>query len=1051
MKIKEIYIDGFGIFHDLRIRDLDPRINIFFGLNEAGKSTLHAFQRRVLFGFPDKRSRLNLYPPLAGGRHGGWMVVLDDRNGGYTVERYSEEKDVRVVGPDGSALGEGELSKLLGYIDESIFTSIFAFGLTELQDFDSLNRDKIRERLYSAGTGTGTASIPAIRDEFEGVRSELFKLQGSKPKMNELFREMKDLNSRLREIRTEVDEFDGLHEELSGLANKISRLEYERNELRKNLIHRENIRAVWEDWRSMAEAEEALEQLPLLENFPENGVARLDSLLERAKEYENSLREIENRLQTLGIQKEQISIDDRPVACREDIGRLQRSQEKYASAVMDRVGLKEKLRRDREGLVKVLRNIGPEWDEVRLAGLDASVPAREQIRKQEKALTEAELAIRDAEIEKRGLEREISDVEKAASRAESENAPEEGLLSPEEYRRQKQALEQIRIIAMRLRENEIELRHLHEKANWLSATGFQLATVLPPSLLTAFIVLLLSVSFYLVYSLFRLNLVAGLVVSAIMGLGVLAYRLVGRKAAFRGRRKAEAPGTGRSYTADLAEQQAGLKSEIEILKGGMMEQARICGFSSIPEVSQIEKKEAGLQAAYDLIKQREDYDKKKAEFSRRIEELCRQVSAVEKSIRKIKDEKNALEMEWQRWLSERGLAQDLSPKGALEVFNLIREAKEKQRSIAELEDRISDMERFCEEFELSVHAVMEKCGSTGKGGGGDIRLEVERMSEALDEAAEAKNRLQAIEDKKIELAEEKKNAETKLQDVRDEMTSLIMGGGADSEATFRENEKIWRNRKGLEERIRISEHNIRRASGGGEKYAAFLKEVKSSDPEELASGIEEIKEKQEGVEAELAGLREERGKITERIDQLERRQESSELRLELNLKREQLRKLTEQWTIYTLAASVMRRAVEIYEKERQPDVIREAREFFSRITLGYYDSFYAPLGEDRIYVGSSRDGSRKELGELSRGTSEQLYLALRFGFIKEFGKRSTSLPVIFDDVLVNFDPERAAATCAAIEELSETNQVIYFTCHPETLGLIENLIPKVKKLELKTA
>jgi len=184
MRIKEIYIDGFGIYNDLLIKDLNPRLNIFYGLNEAGKSTLHAFQKRVLFGFPDKRSRLNPYPPLSGGRHGGRMVLMNDRNEAYTVERYSEKKGARVVGPDGSVLGEEVLSKLLGYVDESIFNSIFAFGLTELQDFDSLNRDKIRERLYSAGTGTGAASVPVIRDEFERTRSELFKLQGSKPMIN---------------------------------------------------------------------------------------------------------------------------------------------------------------------------------------------------------------------------------------------------------------------------------------------------------------------------------------------------------------------------------------------------------------------------------------------------------------------------------------------------------------------------------------------------------------------------------------------------------------------------------------------------------------------------------------------------------------------------------------------------------------------------------------------------------------------------------------------------------------------------------------------------
>ena len=48
MKIKEIYIEGFGHFHDYAIRDLSPGITIIKGPNEAGKSTLLAFIRRML-------------------------------------------------------------------------------------------------------------------------------------------------------------------------------------------------------------------------------------------------------------------------------------------------------------------------------------------------------------------------------------------------------------------------------------------------------------------------------------------------------------------------------------------------------------------------------------------------------------------------------------------------------------------------------------------------------------------------------------------------------------------------------------------------------------------------------------------------------------------------------------------------------------------------------------------------------------------------------------------------------------------------------------------
>ena len=72
---------------------------------------------------------------------------------------------------------------------------------------------------------------------------------------------------------------------------------------------------------------------------------------------------------------------------------------------------------------------------------------------------------------------------------------------------------------------------------------------------------------------------------------------------------------------------------------------------------------------------------------------------------------------------------------------------------------------------------------------------------------------------------------------------------------------------------------------------------------------------------------------------------------------------------------------------------------------------------------------------LSRGTQEQLYLALRFGFIQQFAEQETSLPVIVDEILVNFDPLRARRAAEAFVELARTSQVLVFTCHPSLVAL----------------
>ena len=71
MQLREIHIEGFGIFANKRIKGLAPGINIIYGKNEFGKTTLLEFIRRILFGFPTKKDKTNLYLPVQGGSLGG--------------------------------------------------------------------------------------------------------------------------------------------------------------------------------------------------------------------------------------------------------------------------------------------------------------------------------------------------------------------------------------------------------------------------------------------------------------------------------------------------------------------------------------------------------------------------------------------------------------------------------------------------------------------------------------------------------------------------------------------------------------------------------------------------------------------------------------------------------------------------------------------------------------------------------------------------------------------------------------------------------------------
>ena len=64
MRIDSFHIDGFGVFQNTGLEELTPKLSVFCGPNESGKSTFLAFLRFMFFGLPDKRTKANRYPPL---------------------------------------------------------------------------------------------------------------------------------------------------------------------------------------------------------------------------------------------------------------------------------------------------------------------------------------------------------------------------------------------------------------------------------------------------------------------------------------------------------------------------------------------------------------------------------------------------------------------------------------------------------------------------------------------------------------------------------------------------------------------------------------------------------------------------------------------------------------------------------------------------------------------------------------------------------------------------------------------------------------------------
>lgn len=85
---------------------------------------------------------------------------------------------------------------------------------------------------------------------------------------------------------------------------------------------------------------------------------------------------------------------------------------------------------------------------------------------------------------------------------------------------------------------------------------------------------------------------------------------------------------------------------------------------------------------------------------------------------------------------------------------------------------------------------------------------------------------------------------------------------------------------------------------------------------------------------------------------------------------------------------------------------------------------------------------------LSLGTRQQLYLSLRIALLMTAENVGKGLPIMCDDILVNFDNMRRKQAVRALAELAHSRQVILFTCHPDIAALVCKADSKSKLIEL---
>src|SRR5262245_62155097 len=138
-----------------------------------------------------------------------------------------------------------------------------------------------------------------------------------------------------------------------------------------------------------------------------------------------------------------------------------------------------------------------------------------------------------------------------------------------------------------------------------------------------------------------------------------------------------------------------------------------------------------------------------------------------------------------------------------------------------------------------------------------------------------------------------------------------------------------------------------------------------------------------------------------------------------------------------LAASILEREIERYRRENQGPILSRAGELFPRLTLGRYSGLRVGLDDDgdAVLECLRGDGTVVKVEGLSEATRDGLYLALRLASLERYADANEPMPLILDDVLIQFDDERARAALEVLGDVAKTTQILFFTHHARLVEL----------------
>ncbi len=1033
MKITDLQVDGFGVWKGLTVESISDDITVFCGYNEAGKTTLMQFIRSMMFGFsPDRLSKYT--PPVYGGLAGG-SLDLNSPTGIFEVQRHVDPNrhsdpigDLAVTDAhDGSVHGRAHLSSLISDIDESIFTNVFAIGLREIQELGALNSTAAAEQLYKLTSGLDRVSLIDVMRDLRQRREKIWSID---PKHES---RLAELSEKRQKLLREIDDLKQRSKRWSRMAAETTDINNQLDDIEKVLVQTDRqsrlieiAMQVSERWQSRKMLAEQVKALGVLPDARDLSIEELDSLNSKISQQTERIDQIKS--QRRSIKKEAMALP---------INRNLWSQKSRIEAVMEHMPWVEALQRQAKRLADEIDNIENSLvGEVDGLGHQLKIKARDVMELGNRGLMTLETTGKKLQEQRDRQSKFQADLDKVEFDLGQHT---DRLGSTLAEQGASETLEDTGRYVNRLR-RRIELE---EKIDKLNGHRLDLErdvdSVVNEQVLPVEKLSIVGVVFILGFILLGFGLVdtvwGGTWLSqSTRNLGITLIIMGSIAGCIAMSLKYHWEGRAKDELDDFRHQIEMVRQQLKRAKHERDEIERQLP-SSVHGQWELE-----LQNAENRLTRLEDLIplENRVQSTRSVQEdLRRRIAAQEREVKKYDDQ-------WRASLRTAGLPEVLEPHQLKEITQRADRISTFHLRLDQFKAEQVERDKELNALSLRIEKLLHETG---------VEYESEDLIDRLNQLNQIVNEQRGLVHSRKELANKYKTLRSRLAKSQRELDKLLGQKqrllavvGAENEDTYREfDSKLAQRRKLFKKRDNLTEQIVA-ALGKHFDEVQLADMLNAYGAVGLENRWEQVQAEIERIKAQQSKLHQQRGEYLQEVKSLGEDSRLDVARLELNSVNAEVNQLQKDWQVLAASTQLLEMIRESYESKRQPETLKEASGYLERLTEGAYTRIWTRLVGEELLVDNSNDETIP-VDKLSRGTREAVYLSLRMALVGAYARRGAVIPMVLDDVLVNFDGQRAHAAAELLCDFSRNGyQILMFTCHDHMRDLFHSLGADVRIL-----